>query len=82
MISRSVVEEDEIGGYRIPAGRTLFLSPYITHHRTNLWPNPEGFDPERFALTDGNGRPRFAYYPFGAARACASATIPHSGRQP
>ncbi|CAA9435812.1 MAG: Cytochrome P450 [uncultured Rubrobacteraceae bacterium] len=65
MISRTAVEEDEIGGYRIPAGRTLFLSPYVTHRRTDLWPNPEGFDPERFAPPDGNGRPRFAYYPFG-----------------
>ncbi len=65
MISRTAVEEDEIGGYRIPAGHTLFLSPYFTHRRTDLWPNPEGFDPERFAPENGNGRPRFAYYPFG-----------------
>ena len=65
MISRTAVEEDEIGGYRIPAGHTFFLSPYVTHRRTDLWPNPEGFDPERFAPADGNGPPRFAYYPFG-----------------
>ena len=65
MISRTAVEEDDIGGYRIPAGHTLFLSPYVTHRRTDLWPNPESFDPERFAPESGNGRPRFAYYPFG-----------------
>ena len=65
MISRTAVEEDEIGGYRIPAGHTLFLSPYVTHRRTDLWPNPEGFDPERFAPENANGHPRFAYFPFG-----------------
>lgn len=65
MISRTAVEEDEVGGYRIPAGHTLFLSPYVTHRRTDLWPNPEGFDPERFAPAGGNRHPRFAYYPFG-----------------
>jgi cytochrome P450 len=68
MVSCTAVEEDEIGGYRIPAGRTLILSPYVTHRRTDLWLNPEGFDPGRFAPEkDGNGgRPRFAYFPFGA----------------
>lgn len=65
MISRTAVEEDEIGGYRIPAGQGIFLSPYVTHRRPELWPNPEGFDPERFAPESGGGRPRFAYFPFG-----------------
>ena len=60
MISRTAVEENAFGGYRIPAGQTLFLSPYVTHRRTDLWPNPEGFAPE-----SGNGRPRFAYFPLG-----------------
>ncbi len=65
MISRKAVGEDEIGGYRIPAGQVLFLSPYVTHRREDLWPNPEGFDPHRFFSGDGDDRPRFAYFPFG-----------------
>ena len=65
MISRSAVGDDEVGGYRVPAGLTVFLSPYVTHRRPELWPNPEGFDPERFAPEGADGRPRFAYFPFG-----------------
>ena len=67
VLARKAVGDDEIGGYRIPAGTGLFVCPYVTHRRPDLWENPEGFDPERFA-PDGNGdegRPRFSYYPFG-----------------
>jgi cytochrome P450 len=78
MISRTAVEEDEIEGYRIPAGQTLFLSPYVTHRRPDLWPNPEGFDPERFAPESGGERPRFAYFPFGGGpRQCIGNNFAH-----
>ena len=65
VVSRKAVEEDEIGGYPIPAGQKIFLSPYVTHRREDLWENPEGFDPDRFAPGTGDDRPRFAYFPFG-----------------
>ena len=45
--------------------------PGITH-RHPLWPEPERFDPERFAR--GAARPRFAYMPFGGGPRTASAT--------
>ncbi|WP_207955942.1 cytochrome P450 [Rubrobacter marinus] len=71
VVSRKAVGEDEIGGYPIPAGQIVFLSPYVTHRREDLWPNPEGFDPNRFAPANGEGRPRFAYFPFGGGpRVC------------
>jgi cytochrome P450 len=65
-IVRDAVEDDVIGGYRFPAGSIFMLSSYVTHRRADLWENPEGFDPERFAPENGAGRPRCAYYPFGA----------------
>ncbi len=65
MVSRKAVGEDEIGGYPIPAGQKIILSPYVTHRREELWPNPKGFDPDRFTPGNGDGRPRFAYFPFG-----------------
>lgn len=68
LLARKAVEDDEIGGYRIPAGTGLFVSPYVTHRRSDLWENPEGFDPERFRPGrngGAEGRPRSAYYPFG-----------------
>ena len=74
MISRTAVGDDEIGGYRIPAGLTVFLSPYVTHRRPELWPNPEGFAPERFALKAAADARASPTSPSGAAHACASAT--------
>ncbi len=72
--SRKALGVDEIGGYRIPAGSRLMLSPYVTHRRADLWENPDGFVPERFVPgsgNNGNGRQRYAYYPFGGgARQC------------
>lgn len=65
IVTRKALEDDEIGGYRIPAGSKLMLSPYVTHRRADLWENPERFDPERFAFGSSGGRERYAYYPFG-----------------
>ena len=65
VLARKAVEDDEIGGCRVPAGTGLFVCPYVTHRRDYLWENPEGFDPGRFAPGSGDGRPRYAYYPFG-----------------
>ncbi len=64
-ITRRAVEEDEIQGYRIPAGATVMVSPFVTHHHRGFWDNPEGFDPERFAPEREKSRHPYAYFPFG-----------------
>jgi cytochrome P450 len=61
IIARSVAETDEIGGYQIPAGSIVFVSPYVVHRHPKFWQDPEGFDPRRFE----NEKPRGAYFPFG-----------------
>ena len=63
--NRQAIAEDEILGHLIPAGAFVSLSPYVLHRHPNYWDNPDDFDPERFAPGGGNGRPRFAYFPFG-----------------
>lgn len=63
--TRDAAGEDEIRGYRIPAGSSIFVSPYVTHRHPDFWENPEAFDPERFAPEAAAKRPRFAYFPFG-----------------
>ncbi len=63
--TRRAIVDDEIGGYRIPANGLIVMSPYLTHRRAENWPNPEGFDPERFTPEASAARPRFAYFPFG-----------------
>jgi long-subunit acyl-CoA synthetase (AMP-forming)/cytochrome P450 len=71
VLSRIAREDDEIGGYRIPAGAVVQLSPYVTHRRPELWESPERFDPDRFLPERAAARPRFSYYPFGGGpRVC------------
>jgi len=71
VIGRQALADDEIGGYAIPAGSAVMLSPYVTHRHPALWPEPERFDPERFTPERCATRPRFAYFPFsGGPRLC------------
>jgi len=65
-VGRLVLEDDEIGGYSIPAGSMVFLSPYVTHHSPRIWKDPERFDPDRFLPENFSKMHRFAYIPFGA----------------
>jgi len=65
-IERMALAADEIDGYAIPPGASLFLSPYVTHRDPQTWPDPERFDPDRFLPEHAASRHRFAYFPFGA----------------
>src|SRR5688572_12773340 len=60
VIPRDAINDDENGGYHIPAGATILLSPYITHRHADFWENPEAFDPERFLHDSMSGQPRHA----------------------
>lgn len=64
-ISRNAIEEDEIGGYPIPAGSLVSVSTYLTHRHPAFWPQPNQFDPDRFTPQVEAARPRYAYLPFG-----------------
>jgi cytochrome P450 len=63
-LAREAVEEDEIGGYRIPARSTVVVSPFVTHRDPNYWERPEVFDPDRFTPEQVAQRPKCAYFPF------------------
>jgi cytochrome P450 len=70
-MSRTAVNEDEIGGYYIPAGSEVLIFPYITQRHPKWWSDAETFRPERFAPENSAARPRYAYLPFGAGpRTC------------
>jgi cytochrome P450 len=76
VIPRDAIEDDCIGGHRIPAGSTVMLSPYVTHRHPDFWENPEAFDPERFLPARSKDRPRHAYFPFGGGpRLCMGADM-------
>lgn len=74
-IARSPTEDDELGGYFIPRGSLVFVSPWVVQRHPALFPNPEGFDPERFAPGTKLAH-RFAYFPFGGGpRLCIGRTF-------
>ncbi|SDI17925.1 cytochrome P450 [Nonomuraea jiangxiensis] len=66
MLPRQAVADDEVGGYRVPAGSDVLISPYTLHRHEAFWTDPERFDPDRFDPGQPAGRPRYAYIPFGA----------------
>ena len=71
IMARDALEDDEVGGYAVPAGCIVTVSPYMTHRHTEFWEHPLGFYPDHFAAEQVKTRPRYAYYPFGAGpRTC------------
>ncbi|MDP9327083.1 MAG: cytochrome P450 [Actinomycetota bacterium] len=67
-IGRTAVEPHEAGGYRIPAGATVVVSPWLVHRDPRWFPEPAEFRPARWPAGPD---PRHAYVPFGAGpRVC------------
>lgn len=70
--SRVTTRDVEFGGLRVPAGRLVLYSPYLTHRDPALWPEPDRFRPERFEQP----LPAWGYLPFGAGeRTCLGAAL-------
>jgi cytochrome P450 len=65
VLSRTAIGEDEMGGFKIPAGSEILIFPYVTHRHPKWWTEPDKFDPERFLPERTVGRLRGAYLPFG-----------------
>ncbi|MCC3312289.1 cytochrome P450 [Nocardia africana] len=60
--ARQALDDDEIGGYRIPKGTTVGVSGYTLHHDPRFWRDPDTFEPARFLEDDIN---TYAFLPFG-----------------
>ncbi|HKR94327.1 MAG TPA: cytochrome P450 [Candidatus Angelobacter sp.] len=70
-LARTAVNNDEIGGFYVPAGSEILIFPYITKRHPKWWKDADVFQPERFAPENSAARPRYAYLPFGAGpRTC------------
>ena len=66
---RDATEPDQIGGFDVPAGTGVMLSPYYSHRHPQFWENPEAFDPDRW--TREREAQNRAFHPFGAGpRVC------------
>ncbi len=65
---RRPIADIELGGYAIPRGSSIFVSPYITGRNARWFADPTAFDPNRWATATP---PKFAYFPFGGgAKMC------------
>ena len=64
--SRQALSDDQLGGFRLPAGWLAFVIPYVLHRLPAYWQDPEAFDPDRFLPERSTDRPKFAFIPFGA----------------
>ncbi|HEV8241175.1 MAG TPA: cytochrome P450 [Thermoanaerobaculia bacterium] len=62
---REALADCEIGGYRVPAKTTVFISQWATHRDGRFFPDPETFRPERWTADFEAALPRYAYLPFG-----------------
>jgi cytochrome P450 len=68
---REAIEQFELGGYTIPKGAQVVVSPFALHRNPTYWSEPNTFQPARWL--DGAARrlPRFVYMPFGGGhRVC------------
>jgi cytochrome P450 len=71
VLGREALADCEIGGYPIPAGATVFMSPWVMHRDPRWFASPEKFLPERWLDGLAARLPRFAYMPFGGGpRVC------------
>ncbi|HIA05763.1 MAG TPA: cytochrome P450 [Flavobacteriales bacterium] len=65
MIGRRTINEDQIGQYHIPKGVDVAISPYVLHHHSEYWDQPEVFDPDRFSSENIKKQIPYSYIPFG-----------------
>jgi cytochrome P450 len=69
--AREPTENIAIGGYDVPKGSIVLISPYALQRDERFFANPERFDPDRFATGWEERVPRYAYLPFGGGpRVC------------
>lgn len=65
LFGREALEDVELGGHTVRKGAWIFICPFIVQRDPKLFPEPETFDPGRFAPGRVDGIPPYAYLPFG-----------------
>jgi len=63
LFTRRAREDDQLAEFDVPPGTDLYLSPYLLHRTGRYWPDPDRFDPDRFAVADKSKKER-AFFPF------------------
>jgi cytochrome P450 len=76
LIGREALEPLDLGGLKLRRGDTVFMSQWVVHRDGRWFPEPERFDPERWAGDAAERLPKYAYFPFGGGpRVCIGNTF-------
>jgi len=68
---RQAAEDVQIGPWLLPKGSLVTLLSSLVQRDPRWFPNPDKFDPDRFAPEAARQMPRGAYFPFGTGpRVC------------
>jgi sterol 14-demethylase len=62
---RTVSDTINVGDYEIPTGWRMMVSAATSHHKPDVWQQPERFDPLRFSPDRNEGKNPFAIVGFG-----------------
>jgi cytochrome P450 len=66
LMTRKSTKPDVLGGYRVPGGTEIYISPYLLQRHPGLWEDPHRFDPGRFEGGGPDNQQRLSMCPFGA----------------
>ena len=76
MVQRTVSNSFEFEGYKVPAGKQVFLALSVAHGMEEYFPDPQRFDIDRYTRERAEHRQRGAYVPFGlGAHICLGSSL-------
>jgi cytochrome P450 len=76
LYSREPKEDIELGGHRLKRGSWIFIAPIVVQRDPAYFPDPEKFDPERFAPGRENDIVPYSFLNFGAGpRVCVGRNL-------
>ncbi|MFF4529084.1 cytochrome P450 [Streptomyces sp. NPDC001407] len=65
IFTRTCTADTRLGRYLVPAGTHIGCSPYLLHRQADLYPDPDRFDPDRWAPGHPHPPRREAFLAFG-----------------
>jgi sterol 14-demethylase len=68
ILMRKVMSDFHVGGYTVPAGKLVAVSPAVSNRMPECFPDPDRYDPSRYDEGREEDRRLFAWIPFGAGR--------------
>lgn len=68
ILMRKVMHDFHYKGWTVPAGKLVGVSPAVSNRMPECFPEPERYDPSRYAPGREEEKQLFAWIPFGAGR--------------